>query len=507
MSDPGPAPERSPEPPPSGGPPESGRRHLYLLAAAAVVAVVIYFLYRQFFPEFDLQQLLDDFANLLGDWTYLVVGVLAFLETGAFVGLLVPGETALLVGGAVAGQGVISVYLLIAIAWIMAFLGDTTSFWLGHRLGREFVLRHGPRFGITRERFEMVEDYYDRHGGKTVLIGRFIGVVRALSPFVAGSSDMKYRAFVPYSVLGSGLQVTAHILVGYFFARSIDVAAQYVGVGAFVVGTVIVVGVIAVVLYRFFRIPVNRDRTVAWMEAHRATVPLVRLGRRLRPQFRFVAARLTPGGSFGLEVTTLCAILAVSSFVLVAYTAIVLGDAGPTPGDQRVIDSVNLIQTGWLTGLAKLITALGSSAVLLPMIAVTAVLLGLTRRWAEMTVLLLSAITIWIGVDVMKEAVDRPRPDGGLVAASGMSFPSGHAAHSVFYVWLAVTIAVRIRPSMARGTALVLSGLALTVLIGLSRVYLDVHYLSDVFAGWALGAFCFAFFAVAALLFGQLRKN
>lgn len=172
-----PAPEQAPEPAGSVEPPGLGRRHLYLLVAGAVAAVVVYLLYRQFFPELDLQQLLDDFANLLGDWTYLVVGVLAFLETGAFVGLLVPGETALLVGGAVAGQGVISVYLLIAIAWIMAFLGDTTSFWLGHRLGREFVLRHGPRFGITRERFEMVEDYYDRHGGKTVLIGRFIGVV------------------------------------------------------------------------------------------------------------------------------------------------------------------------------------------------------------------------------------------------------------------------------------------------------------------------------------------
>ncbi|MCB0827631.1 MAG: bifunctional DedA family/phosphatase PAP2 family protein [Solirubrobacterales bacterium] len=484
-----------------------GRRHLYLLVAGAVAAVVVYLLYRQFFPELDLQQLLDDFANLLGDWTYLVVGVLAFLETGAFVGLLVPGETALLVGGAVAGQGVISVYLLIAIAWIMAFLGDTTSFWLGHRLGREFVLRHGPRFGITRERFEMVEDYYDRHGGKTVLIGRFIGVVRALSPFVAGSSDMKYRAFVPYSVLGSGLQVTAHILAGYFFARSIDAAAEYVGIGALILGTVIVVSVVAVVLYRYLRDPANRERTVAWMDAHRATVPLVRLGRRFRPQFRFAVARLTPGGTFGLEVTTLCAILAVSSFVLVAYTAIVTGDAGPTPGDQRAIDFVNLIQTARLTDLAKLITVLGSSAVLLPLVAITAVLLGLARRWTEMVVLLLSATAIWVGVDLFKDAVGRPRPDGGLVTVSGYSFPSGHAAYSVFYVWLTVTIAVRIRPSMARGTALALSGLALTILVGLSRVYLDVHYLSDVFAGWALGAFCFAFFAVAALLLGQLRKN
>ncbi|MBX7190240.1 MAG: DedA family protein, partial [Solirubrobacterales bacterium] len=198
--------------------PETKKGKRLTLAGIAAAALVIFILYREFFPELDLQQLLDDFANFLGAWTYLVVGLLAFLETGAFVGLIVPGETAMLIGGAVAGQGVINVFLLIAIAWLMAFLGDSTSFWLGHRLGREFILKHGPKFGISAERYEQVEDYFEKHGGKTVLMGRFIGLVRALSPFVAGSSGMRYRAFAPYSILGSGLQITLHILAGYFFA-------------------------------------------------------------------------------------------------------------------------------------------------------------------------------------------------------------------------------------------------------------------------------------------------
>ena len=112
-----------------------------------------------------------------------------------------------------------------------------------------------------------------------------------------------------------------------------------------------------------------------------------------------------------------------------------------------------------------------------------------------------------MAVDVFKEEIARPRPEGGLVSVSSLSFPSGHAAYSVFYTWLAVTIAVRIRPDMARGTALVLSGIALTGLLGLSRVYLGVHDLSDVTAGWALGAFFFAFFAAGALIVAQLRQN
>jgi len=487
--------------------PETIRGKAIAVAGLTVAAVVIFYLYRTYFPHFDLQQLLDDFANLLGAWTYLVIGALAFLETGAFVGLLVPGETALLVGGAVAGQGVINVYLLIAIAWIMAFLGDTTSFWLGHKLGREFILKHGDRVGISEERYEKVEDYFEKHGGKTVLIGRFVGLVRALSPFVAGSSGMRYRAFAPYSILGAGLQVTIHILAGYIFARSIDAAAEYVGLVAVIIGTTIVVSVIVVISFRFLKVPGNRVRLVEGMERSRLGAPLVNLGRRLRPQWDWLVARLTPGGSFGLEVTTLLAILAVSSFIVIAYTEIILGNGGPTPGDMTAFDLVDRIRTDWMVDIAQVITDLGSTPVILVLAAVTGTYLFAKRKYAELTVMVLALIAVYISVDVLKAEVDRPRPTGGLTGFSSSSFPSGHAAHSVFYVWLAATIAVRLRPNMVRKTALVLSGIAVTALIGLSRVYLGVHYLSDVNAGWALGAFCFAFFAVAALLTLQLRKN
>lgn len=487
--------------------PETTRGKAIGLAGLAVAAAIIWYLYHRFFPELDLQTLLDEFANFLGAWTYLVIGVLSFLETGAFVGLLVPGETALLVGGAVAGQGVINVYLLIAIAWICAVLGDSVSFYLGHRLGREFIIKHGSRVGITPERYHQVEVYFEKHGGKTVLIGRFLGLVRALSPFVAGSSGMKYRAFVPYSVLGAGLQVTLHIMAGYLFARSIDAAAEYVGLVALIIGTIIVVSVIAVVSVRFLKVPANRQKLVDGMEENRLGQPLLNLGRRLRPQWDWLVARLTPGGSFGLEVTTLLAIIAVSAFIVIAYTEIIVGNGGPTPGDTTAFDFVDRIRWGWLVDVAQVITDLGSTPVILGLTALTGALLYASRKWAELAVLLLATVTVYLGVDLLKEAVDRPRPTGGLTGFSNASFPSGHAAHSVFYVWLAVTIAVRLRPDMVRKTALVLSGIALTALIGLSRVYLGVHYLSDVNAGWALGAFCYAFFAVAALLTGQLRKN
>jgi undecaprenyl-diphosphatase len=484
-----------------------GRRKRLLIAAIVAVVAVGYYLIGREVGSIDLQRLLEDISNTLGAWTYLLVGVFAFAETGAFVGLVVPGETMMLLGGAVAGQGGIDIYLLIAIAWFSAWLGDTTSFFVGRRLGRGFVLRHGPRVGISHERFEKVEAYFDRHGGKTIFIGRWISLVRALAPFIAGSSEMRYRAFLPYSVLGTGLWASAHILIGYFFSRSVESAAKYAGRGAFLLASTIVVVVAIVVAVRYLRVEENRRAILAWLERHGATRWLVELARRFRPQLLFLWERVTPGGTFGLEFTSLMAILAVAGFVLVGYTVAIGGNPGPTPGDTTAIEIVERLRSGWLTDLAKLFTDVGFFFVVGPLATVCAALLVARRRWAELWVLVAGMTLIYLGVHELKAAVDRPRPGGGLVGVSGSSFPSAHAAYSTFYVWLAVTIAIRLRPGMARGALVIAAGIALTALIGLSRVYLGVHYLSDVSAGWALGAASFSLCAAVALVIVTVRQN
>jgi membrane protein DedA with SNARE-associated domain len=485
----------------------SGNRKRLLIALVVALVAGGYYLISRQLGHLDLQSLLEDLSNALGAWTYLIVGAFAFAETGAFVGLIVPGETVMLLGGAVAGQGAIDIYLLIAIAWFAAWLGDTTSFFIGRRLGREFVLKNGPRFGIGHERFEKVEDYFSRHGGKTIFIGRFISLVRAFAPFIAGSSGMRYRAFVPYSILGTGLWASAHILVGYFFSRSIESAAKYAGRGAFVLATTIVVVVAIVTAVRFLRVEENRRRIVAWMDQHGATRWLVALTRRFRPQLQFLWERVTPGGTFGLEFTSLMAILAVASFVLISYTVIVSGAPGPTPGDTTAIEIAEKLRAEWLTDIAKVFTHLGSTALTGALAFVAAALLVARRRWAEFWVLFGGVVLIFVGVHAIKDMVDRPRPVGGLIGVSGSSFPSAHAAYSTFYVWLAVTIVMRLRPGMARGALVVVAGIVLTALVGLSRVYLNVHYLSDVSAGWALGVAAFSLCAAVALTVTTVRQN
>jgi membrane protein DedA with SNARE-associated domain/membrane-associated phospholipid phosphatase len=486
--------------------PEDRRRKRLLIAVIVAAVGAGYYLLSRVIPHDELQGLLEDVSNALGAWTYLLVGVFAFAETGAFVGLIVPGETVMLLGGAVAGQGAIDIYLLIAIAWFAAWLGDTTSFFLGRRLGREFVIRNGPRFGISHERFEKVEDYFSRHGGKTIFIGRFISLIRAFAPFIAGSSGMRYRAFVPYSILGTGLWASAHILIGYFFSRSIDTAAKYAGRGAFLLGTLIVVVVGTVVAVRHFRVEANRRAAVRRLERRRATRWLVVLARRFQPQLAFIWDRVTPGGTFGLEFTSLMAAFSVAAFVLVAYTVIVGGEPGPTPGDITAMEIAEELRAGWLVDLAKAVTALGSAAICWPLAAIAAAILAARRRWAELGVLVAGMAIVILGVHELKDAVGRPRPEGGLIGVSGSSFPSAHAAYSTFYVWLAATIVMRLRTGMARGALVIAAGIALTALIGLSRVYLGVHYMSDVNAGWALGAAAFSLCAAIALTGSTMRS-
>jgi undecaprenyl-diphosphatase len=472
---------------------------------AIVVAIgIAYYLFTQ---VLDLEKILEDVANALGAWTYALVGFFAFAETGAFIGLVAPGETVMLLGGAVAGQGSIDLYVTIALAWTMACAGDVTSFFLGRRLGREFLLKHGPRFGFSHERLKQVEDFFSRHGGKTIFIGRFVGFVRAFAPFIAGSSGMRFRQFFPYSVLGCGIWVSATIVIGYIFSRSIDTAIKYAGKGAVILGALIAVVVGVIWATRYLCVAENRREAVRRLDEHSWTRWITKLGRRYETQLRFVGNRLTPGGTFGLEFTSLMAVLAVSLFVLVAYIVVVGRDPGPTPGDETAISVAEALHCGFMTGFSKFFTFLGSGAFVWPLTAVCAAALAWRRRWTEVCVLLAGMALITIGFHEIKVAIDRPRPPDPLVGSTGSAFPSGHAAYSVIYVWAATTIVVRLRPGMARATLVVVAGIVLTALVGLSRVYLNVHYLSDVSGGWALGAACFSICAAIGLVVSQLRHN
>jgi membrane-associated protein len=189
-------------------------------AAAVLVAAATLLVVLGVVPLPDLDAALEDASHTLGGWTYPAVAVLALLETGAFVGLVVPGETAVVVGGVVAARGEIELVPLIGLVGLGAGVGDLVSFLLGRRLGRPFLERHGPRVRLGPERLRRVERFYAGHGGKAVLLGRFTGVVRAVSPFLAGASGLALPRFLLWSAAGALLWAAAFTLVGYGFSES-----------------------------------------------------------------------------------------------------------------------------------------------------------------------------------------------------------------------------------------------------------------------------------------------
>jgi len=493
-----------------------GRLMLVLGALAAVGAGLIGFGVVEL-PN--VEALIEDAGERLGKWTYLAVGALAFLETGAFVGLVAPGETTVIVGGLVAGQGQISLLLLIAIVWTCAVLGDVTSYVLGRRLGREFMVRHGARVKITEERLEQVEDFFERRGGMTILIGRFIGLVRALAPFIAGASHMPLRKFLPYDVLGAGLWATTFCVLGYVFWRSFDQLTAWVSRGLFAFGLVVALIVGIVFLVRLQRSAELQRRTRSRIPAL-LEKPLLRpfapglraawrgvvrpLAQQSEAPARFVWNRFTPG-ELGLEITTLLALAAVG-----AFTFILLGNAPEERTQMRMDDFAFDVGDGLYSERAKdvlvWVTALGSFPVCGLIVVATALWAAARRRFLDAVALPAAFVLTWLAVDIAKVAYDRPRPPGSHVLTQGLAYPSGHAASAVAWIACAVVL-VRGGAGIATRFAVVTVAIVLAAGIALTRVYLRAHYLSDVNGGLGLAAAIFALVGVAAVTVGQLRQN
>jgi membrane protein DedA with SNARE-associated domain/membrane-associated phospholipid phosphatase len=467
----------------------------------------------------NVEHLIEEAGKALGKWTYLAVGVLAFLETGAFIGLIAPGETTVIVGGLVAGQGRISLLVLIAIVWTCAVLGDLTSYTLGRRLGRDFMVRHGARVKITEARLEQVEAFFARRGGSTILIGRFIGLVRAIAPFIAGASHMPLRKFLPYDVLGAGLWATTFCVLGFVFWRSFDQLTAWVSRGLFAFGLAVAVVVAIVFLVRLERSPELQAKTKAWIGEqlerpllrplapylragwHRVVRPLARLS---EPPARFVWNRLTPG-DLGLEVTTLLAIAAVGSFTFVLLGS-ELDERDLLVGDSMAFDVADSLYSEPVKDVIVWVTALGSFTVVAILVAATTAWAAVRRRYFDAAVLPVSFLLVWLASDIAKAEYDRPRPPGSHVETEGMAYPSGHAAYAIAWVACAVVL-VRAGGKFATRFAVVTAAVVLAVVIGLTRVYLRAHYLSDVEGGWGLGVAIFALLGVVAVVVGWLRQN
>ena len=153
-----------------------------------------------------------------GGWIYLILFLVIFCETGLVVTPFLPGDSLLFVAGAVAAGGGMYVHTLFAVLVAASFLGDNTNYWIGRFIGPRLFSREGSRL-LNPRHLERTQAFYAKHGGKTVLIARFVPIVRTFAPFVAGMGRMVYPNFVAYAFGGAVLWIGSLVFAGYFFGN------------------------------------------------------------------------------------------------------------------------------------------------------------------------------------------------------------------------------------------------------------------------------------------------
>ena len=171
----------------------------------------------------DLFLHLDKHLNVIisqyGTWTYIILFLVIFVETGVVVMPFLPGDSLLFVAGALAANpsNGLNVVLLMALLFVAAFLGDTLNYLVGNTIGPR-VFEKKYRF-LKKEHLLKTQAFYEKHGGKTIVFARFIPIIRTFAPFIAGVGTMKYSRFISYNVIGGFVWVVAFTLMGFFFGN------------------------------------------------------------------------------------------------------------------------------------------------------------------------------------------------------------------------------------------------------------------------------------------------
>ncbi len=153
-----------------------------------------------------------------GVWTYLILFLIIFCETGLVVTPILPGDSLLFAAGAFAAIGALDVLWLFGLLTVAAVAGDTLNYWIGHYLGPKVFHKKDVRF-LNREYLDRTHRFYEKHGGKTVIIARFMPIIRTFAPFVAGIGKMTYMRFIGYNVSGGILWIASFVFGGYYFGN------------------------------------------------------------------------------------------------------------------------------------------------------------------------------------------------------------------------------------------------------------------------------------------------
>jgi membrane-associated protein len=167
---------------------------------------------------FHIDRYFSEIIQNYGLWTYLIMFIIIFLETGLVVTPFLPGDSLLFAAGAFAALGSLDMIWLFVILSIAAIGGDTVNYWIGAYVGPKVFHKEKVRF-LNREYLDRTHKFYEKYGGKTIIIARFVPIIRTFAPFVAGIGSMTYWKFISYNIIGGVAWIFLCTLAGYFFGN------------------------------------------------------------------------------------------------------------------------------------------------------------------------------------------------------------------------------------------------------------------------------------------------
>lgn len=425
---------------------------------------------------------------VLGYW---IAFFAALLETTIGFGLLLPGSSIILFMGVLAGNGYFDVRVLILFAIVGAILGDNLNYYFGKKYGASWIQRKVPI--LKPHHLEKVKVFFNKHGSKSVFLGRFVPSVKELVPFVAGTVKMKQSTFMFWNTLGAIGWSLEWVLPGYIFAQSLGLAEAWLSRTGFFFTVLFILFVVFYALKLFFIKKGRRMFAVlssVWSSVSLAVVnnpEVQKLVKKHESFFGFLKKRLNKDTFWGLPLTVLILAFLYTSALFVGIIEDIVTSDIIVSADTNIANLFAMFRNTDLTEFFFWITLLGKWQVVL---AFTVSVLGILWVWRKREYIVPFLITIvgsGVFIVLSKSAFHRPRPGSAIYTETGFSFPSGHATIAVAFYGFLMYVLIRNFGQWKTKVNIFFTGLVVILLIGLSRLYLGVHYVSDVWGGYLVG--------------------
>lgn len=426
-------------------------------------------------------------SPLLG---YLVIFLVFFFESLAFVGLVVPGTVFLVLAGFLAAREAMDINVLFVLIFSGIFLGDGLSFYLGGK-GKSFF-RAGNKIFHSKY-IEKGEAFFEAHGNKSVIMGRFIGPMRPLISFIAGLFKMRPTQFYSFNVIGALLWVAFYFSIGFFFgqaAKAIEIWSTRVGL--FLLAAFLFLAV----FYLLKRFIVKRSAAILLFtksvsssvkEAFLENEDVRRIIGNHPVFFGFLEERFKRGVFTGLPLTFLSVAFLYVGFLFLGVVEDVLTSDLIVSVDLRIVSLMELFRHPGLVKFFLFITMLGKWQLILVFSAVATGIFWMWKKRFYIVSLWTTIIGSMFFALIGKLAFERARPEAAIYLEKSFAFPSGHATMAtafygflIYFFWMNLT-------AWKNKINAFFANLLVIIIIGFSRIYLSVHFFSDVWAGYLLG--------------------